>query len=83
MVSCSNREIIKCNPLTSPCLFDVINDPCENENLAEKFPNILNTMMVRLDYFNSTAIAPGNLPIDDRGNPLYFNRVWTNFGDLI
>lgn len=40
-------------------------------------------MMIRLQEFNLTAIAPGNMPIDERGNPIYFNRVWTNFGDYI
>lgn len=61
----------------------MINDPCEKINLAEKFPTILKTMMIRLQEFNLTAIAPGNMPIDERGNPIYFNRVWTNFGDYI
>jgi hypothetical protein len=52
-------------------------------NLAEKFPNILKTMLLRLQELNETAIEPGNMPIDERGNPIYFDRVWTNFGDMI
>lgn len=72
-----------CNPLEKACLFDVLNDACEENNLAEKFPNILKTLMIRLQEYNSSAIKPGNLPIDNRGNPIYFDHTWTNFGDLI
>lgn len=38
-------------------------------------------LMVRLSEFNATAVPPGNLPIDERGNPKYFDYVFTNFGD--
>lgn len=82
-ISCSTDQIIECAPLESPCLFDIINDPCEETNLAWKFPNILKTMMIRLAEYNATAIEPGNLPIDERGNPIHHNHVWTNFGDYI
>lgn len=82
-ISCQNEQIMQCHPLESPCLFDVINDPCEENNLADKYPNIMKTLMMRLEEFNASALPPGNLPIDERGNPNYFNHVWTNFGDYI
>jgi hypothetical protein len=82
-VSCTNEQIMQCHPLESPCLFDVISDPCEENNLAEKYPNILKMLTKRLQEYNASAIPPGNEPIDERGNPKYFNYTWTNFGDLI
>lgn len=66
-----------------PCLFDVINDPCELNNLAEKYPNIVKTLQMRLHEFNVSAVPPGNLEIDPRGNPIFFDYTWTNFGDFI
>lgn len=83
-ISCSNIEnIVACNPLESPCLFDVINDECEQNNLAEKYPNILKTMMIRLQDYNSSAVPPANKEIEPRGNPKFFDYTWTNFGDFI
>jgi hypothetical protein len=82
-VTCNDENIVQCHPLENPCLFDVINDACEKHNLAEKFPNILKTMLQRLKEFNVTAIPPANKPIDERANPIYFDRTWTNFGDFI
>ena len=82
-VTCASKPVNDCNPLIKPCLFDVINDPCELNNLADKYPNIVKTLSTRLLEFNSSSIAPANLPIDERGNPIFFDRTWTNFGDFI
>ncbi|CRL00636.1 CLUMA_CG013896, isoform A [Clunio marinus] len=82
-VTCSQKDVNTCNPLTKPCLFDILNDPCESSNLADKFPNIVKTLTERLLDFNASSIAPGNLPIDERGNPIFFDHTWTNFGDFI
>lgn len=74
---------VKCNPLAKPCLFDVVTDPCEMNNLAEKYPNIVKALMNRLAEFNDSALQPANLPIDERANPIFFDHTWTNFGDFI
>lgn len=81
-VECTNIEVEKCKPLEKPCLFNISNDPCEENNLAEKYPNIMNTLISRLNEFNASSIPPSNLPIDQRGNPKYHNYVWTNWGDF-
>lgn len=82
-VTCGTKQGNKCNPLTKVCLFDVVNDPCELNNLAEKYPNIVKILTTRLLEFNASALAPANLPIDQRGNPNFFDHTWTNFGDFI
>jgi len=72
---------ILCKPLKAPCLFNVVDDPCELFNLADMFPNILDTLLRVLDGFNKTAVPPANLPLDPHGDPRFWSNTWTNFGD--
>lgn len=70
-----------CRPLENPCLFNVIEDPCEQYNVAAQFPNILSDLLLTLDRYNKTAVPPANLPLDPRADPKYYGNIWTNFGD--
>ncbi|GJQ65594.1 hypothetical protein Trydic_g7692 [Trypoxylus dichotomus] len=80
-IKCEPIQKQSCNLLEEPCLFNVLEDPCEVQNLAKVHPAILNTLLVRLQELNSTAIPPGNLPVDLRADPKYWDYTWTNFGD--
>ncbi|XP_030767235.1 arylsulfatase I [Sitophilus oryzae] len=80
-IVCGNSKKNVCSPAKQPCLFNLEEDPCEYQNLANEFPDILVKLQARLKEYNSTALPPGNLPIDERGNPKYWNYVFTNFGD--
>lgn len=71
----------ECHPLNAPCLFNIREDPCETNNLANKYPKILAHLESILRKINETALPPGNLPIDSRGDPKYWDNIWTNFGD--
>lgn len=71
----------ECDPIVSPCLFNVTNDPCEFHNVADENPSIVKELFSRLLEYNKTAVPPGNLPIDPKGNPKLWNNMWTNFGD--
>ncbi|XP_044255571.1 arylsulfatase J isoform X1 [Tribolium madens] len=83
-IDCSmDKEPIPCKPLEETCLFNVIQDPCELRNLAKENPKIVMNLEEALNKYNNTAIPPGNLPLDPRGNPKYWNYTWTNFGDYI
>lgn len=83
-VTCGkNNPKNKCKPLDGHCLFDIMEDPCEENNVAFQYPQILETLAHRLLDLNSSALPPGNLPLDPRGNPLYYDHVWTNFGDFL
>ncbi|XP_036231188.2 arylsulfatase B isoform X2 [Bactrocera oleae] len=66
-----------------PCLYNIRDDPCEYYNQAEKYPNILQTLLDQLKHFNETAIPASNKPDDPRGDPRLHNYVWTNFGDIV
>ncbi|XP_018331211.1 arylsulfatase B [Agrilus planipennis] len=81
--SADSAKRIKCLPLNSPCLFNIAEDPCEENNLASLYPNILQWLEHALQKLNSTAVPPANLPIDERGDPKYWNNTYTNFGDYI
>ncbi|KAL1402720.1 hypothetical protein pipiens_000950, partial [Culex pipiens pipiens] len=80
-VHCSKEVKATCNPLEQPCLYDVLQDPCELDNLAERFPAILDSMLKKLDAYNATAVPPGNLALDTRGDPRFWGFTWHNFGD--
>ncbi|CAG9859294.1 unnamed protein product [Phyllotreta striolata] len=83
-INCSISDFLQgdnCNLLEENCLFNIEEDPCEFNNMAKSYPAIVARLLQKLDSYNQTAIPPGNLPLDPRGNPKYWNYVWTNFGD--
>lgn len=47
-----------------------------------RYPEILQELRDKLQQYNTTALPPGNLPLDPRGNPKFWSYVFTNFGDL-
>ncbi|KAJ0179606.1 hypothetical protein K1T71_005318 [Dendrolimus kikuchii] len=76
-----SKPSIPCNPLKSPCLFNIEKDPCEQRNLADQEPEILRRLLRVLDRINATAVTPNNKPLDLQGDPKLWGRVFTNFGD--
>ncbi|XP_023245172.1 arylsulfatase I isoform X2 [Copidosoma floridanum] len=70
-----------CNPLKSPCLFNIRQDPCERHNLASQHPDVVKNLTNELSKLNATAIPPGNLPWNSRGDPSLWEHTWNNFGD--
>ncbi|XP_055593883.1 arylsulfatase B [Uranotaenia lowii] len=80
-INCGNIVGNHCNPLEEPCLFDVEKDPCEMENLADQFPEVLAMMLDRLEAYNETAVPPGNMALDLKGDPKFWGYTWHNFGD--
>ncbi|XP_043598964.1 arylsulfatase B-like [Bombus pyrosoma] len=85
MIKCppKNDSLPQCKPLEAPCLFNVQQDPCEDNNLINKYPSLVTELRDRLRKLNATAILPGNLPWDSRANPDYWDHTWTNFGDYL
>lgn len=67
----------KCSPLESPCLFNVIEDPCETTNIAHLQPNILRSMSLEVERLVSISKPARNKPSDPRANPGQFNGTWT------
>uniref|UniRef100_A0A0B7ANH2 Sulfatase N-terminal domain-containing protein n=1 Tax=Arion vulgaris TaxID=1028688 RepID=A0A0B7ANH2_9EUPU len=67
---------INCNTTVSPCLYHIPTDPCEYNNVAQKYPQVVTQMLTRLKYYVSTMVPPGNKPYDDRGNPRHHQGGW-------
>lgn len=66
-----------CNPMVSPCLFDIQNDPCETTNLALQFPNVVSKLKAKLELYGRTAKPMRNKPSDPRSDPINFGGIWT------
>jgi arylsulfatase B len=84
-ISCGERPVDAhpCLPLDAPCLFDIEQDPCEYNNLAEKMPHITEDLLSLLSWYNSTAVAPLNTSPDPMSNPKYWNYTYTNWADFV
>ncbi|XP_072941442.1 arylsulfatase I isoform X2 [Epargyreus clarus] len=82
-VQCGNHEPAACRPLLAPCLYNIEDDPCETRNLADKEPEVLRRMLDELERINRTVVPPSNKELDPRGDPKYWGRVYTNFGNYL
>ncbi len=83
-VKCSENETLHylwenytCNPLESPCLFNVKDDPCERLNLANVYPDILKNLQRNLQLHISQSVPPRYKSADSKCDPKNFNRTWT------
>lgn len=81
-VKCTeNFEGIKsnplCNPLVAPCLFNLIDDPCEMHNLAESQPIKLKYLISRLNKHVKDTVPSIRRPSDPKCDPKNFNNTWT------
>ncbi|XP_046736240.1 arylsulfatase B isoform X1 [Diprion similis] len=82
-VRCTPRNVTlpACKPLQAPCLFRIHEDPCEKNNLARVYPDMVATLQSQIKKWNATAVTPANLPWDPRGDPIFWDHTWNNFGD--
>lgn len=73
----NNNSIWACDPIESPCLFDIYSDPCETTNLASQYPDIVKKLQSKLDYYGRIAKPLRNKPSDRRSDPANFGGIWT------
>ncbi|XP_072143083.1 arylsulfatase B-like [Dermacentor andersoni] len=57
-------------------LFDIAQDPCELNNLAEERPELFSMLLERLEVYNKTVVPPVDETIDPRGSPEFHDGVW-------
>merc|ERR1719309_1851109 len=49
-----------CQPELAPCLFNIKLDPCEYHNIASLHPVLVESLLMKLDAYNATAVPPRN-----------------------
>lgn len=76
-VKCRNTTINECNPLEFPCLFNVIDDPCERHNLAKEKPEKIKFLLSRLSHHITEMVPSRRAQIDPMCDPKLHNFQWT------
>ena len=66
-----------CDPSNSNCLFDLTRDPCELENLADRYPAMLNYLQEKIRMYNTTAALNVYKTIDPKANPDLWGGIWS------
>ena len=82
-VSCGAQSNTTCVGPKTLCLFNVKQDPCELDNLSDKYPLQVSALQELLERYNSTVVPALNKEADPRSNPKYWNYTWTNWMDQI
>lgn len=82
IVTCNNVPIptdkqFQCHPLESPCLFNIVDDPCERRNIAPLRPVTLRMMEDEVNKLRLRSQPIRNKPSDERSNPAHFGNTWT------
>jgi arylsulfatase B len=84
VVSCGSHSANNsCAGPNSVCLFNLMRDPCELDNLSNKHPLRVAALQQLLERYNATVVPPLNKEADPRSNPKYWNYTWTNWMDQI
>lgn len=78
-VSCGKTNGTVCKPLLEPCLFHIDSDPCEIDNVANKYPEIMKLMTRRIKMHAKTMVPPINKPPTRKADPRNFNFTWAPY----
>lgn len=76
-IHCIRNDLDEKCFISEPCLFDIITDPCEFNNLAKIFPEKVEEMKKKVEVFRMAAIEPRNKPGDPNCNPALHGFIWT------
>ncbi|KFB37575.1 AGAP011348-PA-like protein [Anopheles sinensis] len=81
-VQCTNEiDQTACEPLVSPCLFKLAEDPCEYNNLASLYPDLLRELEADVQHYRERGAHSRRKPADSRANPALHNYTWTWWQD--
>ncbi|XP_075535413.1 arylsulfatase B-like isoform X2 [Dermacentor variabilis] len=83
-LDCGSRNVevhTHCDSEAAPCLFDLVEDPCEYNNVADEMPEVVQRLLSRLDHYEETAVPPGNQEPDELANPALHSNVWVSWQD--
>ncbi|XP_055334651.1 arylsulfatase B-like [Paramacrobiotus metropolitanus] len=74
-------EVSPCRSWEKACLFDLLNDPCETNNIADSNPSMLNLLSQKIQAYNSTSAVPLVRAFDLRSDPANWDGVWAPWLD--
>lgn len=72
-----NSKQTECKPMESPCLFNIIEDPCELNNLAKVYPRKLKELKEILNDLTLKVVPTRRKQTDPRCDPANFNMTWS------
>jgi arylsulfatase B len=81
-IRCNDPDFKPCKPLTQPCVFDVVSDPCEGQNLYENVGETLSLLEAEMVSYRHTEVKPNNRRSDKLADPKHWNNTWTYWQDL-
>jgi arylsulfatase B len=77
-VKCSeNTKALKCDPMKAPCLFNIVDDPCEQNNLADSHQGRVEFLRWRIGIHAATIVPSRRRPTDPNCDPANFNYTWS------
>ena len=56
----------------SYCLFNIVNDPCEQNNLASRLPGKVQELLETFSSYNNRTVEPLLCPPDQRADPVFW-----------
>ena len=62
-------------------LFNIRKDPFEKRDVSSAYPDIVNHLLDRLSYYNSTAVPAYYPPFDPEADPALHGGVWGPWRD--
>lgn len=70
-----------CNPLLEECLYDILSDPCEQNNLvySERHSDVLTALRRRVQELRASASRPGNRASMPEADPTLHTCAWESF----
>ncbi|CAO1410934.1 unnamed protein product [Diamesa serratosioi] len=76
-VTCgNNKNNHQCDLKNGPCLFNIIEDPCEQNNLAQTNPSQMTIMLNKFSEWTSKVVPSRRKPSEPASNPTNFNGNW-------
>lgn len=86
IISCSKPpgpdHPLFCGDSKTVCLFNIMEDPCEFFDHAEKYPEIVERLSTLLQEYEKSMVPPLNKPSDERSDPIHHNGTWVSWDDV-
>ncbi|XP_065311013.1 arylsulfatase B-like isoform X1 [Dermacentor albipictus] len=80
-ISCGGGPSKSFSPNDTVFLFDIVQDPCELNNVAEKHPKIVASLRKRIDAYRAVVVPARNQPKDPASFPEYHKGIWAPWVD--